>query len=193
MNILAHLHLATLANSSLIGNTVADFIKGDPYLVYGCNIADGIMLHRKIDSLTDNLFEVKQAKLLFRKSHQRVAPITLDIVWDHFLSKHWAKYGLLKSVAEFNQTTKALIQPYITVYPVDYQHFMNAMWQEEWLVNYAFIDFVGDVLRGMAKRRPKLSLLKETIVDIKQNYVQLESLFFLLYPKICLAVKDRIG
>jgi acyl carrier protein phosphodiesterase len=193
MNILAHLHLATLANSSLIGNTVADFIKGDPYLVYGCNIADGIMLHRKIDSLTDNLFEVKQAKLLFRKSHQRVAPITLDIVWDHFLSKHWAKYGLLKSVAEFNQTTKALIQPYITVYPVDYQHFMNAMWQEEWLVNYAFIDFVGDVLRGMAKIRPKLSLLKETIVDIKQNYVQLESLFFLLYPKICLAVKDRIG
>ncbi|MWP48855.1 MULTISPECIES: ACP phosphodiesterase [unclassified Gilliamella] len=193
MNILAHLHLATLANSSLIGNTVADFIKGNPYLIYDCDIADGIMLHRKIDSLTDNLFEVKQAKLLFRKSHQRVAPITLDIVWDHFLSKYWAKYGLLKSVAEFNQTTKALIQPYITVYPVDYQHFMNAMWQGEWLVNYASIDFVGDVLRGMAKRRPKLSLLKETIVDIKQNYVQLELLFFLLYPKICLAVKDRIG
>lgn len=193
MNILAHLHLATLADSSLIGNTVADFIKGDPYLIYDSDVADGIMLHRKIDSLTDNLFEVKQAKLLFRKSHQRVAPITLDIVWDHFLSKHWAKYGLLKSVSEFNQTTKALIQPYIVAYPVDYQHFMNAMWQGNWLVNYASIDFVGDVLKGMAKRRPKLSLLKETIVDIKQNYAQLESLFFLLYPKICLAVKDRIN
>ncbi|MWN32413.1 MULTISPECIES: acyl carrier protein phosphodiesterase [unclassified Gilliamella] len=192
MNILAHLHLATLADSSLIGNTVADFIKGDPYVVYDSDIADGIMLHRKIDSLTDNLFEVKQAKLLFRKSHQRVASITLDIVWDHFLSKHWASYGLQGSVAEFNQTTKALIQPYVTAYSVEYQHFMNAMWQGQWLENYASIDFVGDVLRGMANRRPKLYLLKETIVDIKQHYAQLESLFFLLYPKICLVVKEGI-
>ncbi|WP_085163937.1 acyl carrier protein phosphodiesterase [Gilliamella bombi] len=190
MNILAHLHLATLARSSLIGNTVADFVKGDPYLIYNSNIADGIMLHRKIDRLTDSLLEVKKAKLLFRKSHQRVAPITLDIVWDHFLSKHWANYGLLSSVSQFNQITKAHIQPYIDVYPVDYQHFMNSMWQGEWLENYASIDFVGNVLSGMANRRPKLYLLKETIVDVKQHYAQLESLFFLLYPKICLIVKD---
>ncbi|OCG21977.1 MULTISPECIES: acyl carrier protein phosphodiesterase [unclassified Gilliamella] len=193
MNILAHLHLATLAHSSLIGNTVADFVKGNPYLTYHSDIADGIMLHRKIDNLIDNLHEVKQAKLLFRKSHQRVAPITLDIVWDHFLSKHWVNYGLLPSVTQFNQVTKAHIQPYIDAYPVDYQHFMNAMWQGSWLENYTSIDFVGNVLSGMANRRPKLYLLKETIVDIKQHYTQLESLFFLLYPKICLAVKEGIS
>ena len=52
MNILAHLHLASLVSSSLIGNTVADFVKGDPYLTYTNDIADGIMLHRKIDSMT---------------------------------------------------------------------------------------------------------------------------------------------
>ncbi|WP_085246700.1 acyl carrier protein phosphodiesterase [Gilliamella mensalis] len=193
MNILAHLHLAMLAGSSLIGNTVADFVKGDPYVMYDRDIADGIMLHRKVDSLTDSLFEVKQAKLLFRKLHQRVAPITLDIVWDHFLSKHWPDYGLLPSVAQFNQVTKVYIQPYISAYPADYQNFMNAMWQGSWLENYASIDFVGDVLGGMANRRPKLYLLRETIVDIKQHYAQLESLFFVLYPKICLAIKDGIG
>ncbi|OCG12225.1 hypothetical protein A9G24_08875 [Gilliamella sp. App6-5] len=193
MNILAHLHLATLARSSLIGNTVADFVKGDPYLTYDPTIADGIMLHRKIDSLTDSLFEVKQAKLLFRKSHQRVAPITLDIVWDHFLSKHWANYGVLPSVALFNQVTKAHILPYIDAYPADYQHFMNAMWQGAWLENYASIDFVGDVLSRMANRRPKLYLLRETIVDIKQHYAQLASLFFVLYPKICLTVKESMS
>jgi acyl carrier protein phosphodiesterase len=193
MNILAHLHLATLAHSSLIGNTVADFVKGDPYLIYDTDIADGIMLHRKIDSLTDNLLEVKQAKLLFRQSYQRVAAITLDIVWDHFLSKHWDSYGLLPSVAQFNEATKVHIQPYISAYPVDYQHFMNAMWRGLWLENYASLDFVGDVLAGMAQRRPKLYLLEETIIDIKQHYGQLEALFFLLYPKICLTVKQGIN
>lgn len=186
MNILAHLHLATLANSSLIGNTVADFVKGDPYLAYPQTIADGIMLHRKIDSLIDSLPEVKQAKQLFRKTHQRVAPIALDIVWDHFLSKYWSEYGIKSYavVAEFNQLTKEQIAPFITDYPPDYQYFMQSMWQGKWLENYADIEFIEKVLKGMAARRPKLSLLKETIVDIKLHYSALESLFFKLYPQM---------
>ncbi|MCX8650718.1 DUF479 domain-containing protein [Gilliamella sp. B2776] len=188
MNILAHLHLAFLVNSSLIGNTVADFVKGDPYLTYANDVADGIMLHRKIDCMTDSLPEVKQAKLLFRQPHRRVAPIALDIVWDHFLSKQWLTFGVMESVGEFNQYTKQQIQPFIRKYPIDYQGFMQAMWQGKWLENYASIDFVEKVLSGMAKRRPKLCLLKENIIDIRQNYSELEALFAVLYPKIGTAV-----
>ena len=181
MNILAHLHLATIANSSLIGNTVADFVKGDPYRQYPSEIADGIMLHRKIDRLIDGFAEVKQAKLLFRQSHQRVASITLDIVWDHFLSKYWAEFNSHQSLALFNASTKQQIQPYIADYPIDYQDFMSAMWQGKWLV--------GKVLNGMAKRRPKLYLLSETLVDFEQNYTTLTTLFFQLYPKMCSLIK----
>lgn len=189
MNILAHLHLATLANSSLIGNTVADFVKGDPYLAYPKTIADGIILHRKIDSLIDSLPEVQQAKQLFCSPHRRVAPIALDIVWDHFLSKYWAKYGLSISVSEFNQYAKQQIQPSISAYPSEYQHFMHAMWRGEWLVKYASLDFVAQVLTGMASRRPKLARLQDTIIDIGQHYDALASLFFQLYPKMCDHVK----
>ncbi|KES16317.1 MULTISPECIES: ACP phosphodiesterase [Gilliamella] len=190
MNILAHLHLATIANSSLIGNTVADFVKGDPYQQYPTEIADGIMLHRKVDNLTDSFPSVKQAKMLFRNSHQRVAPITLDIVWDHFLSKYWHDFGSSQTLSSFNIMTKRHIQPYIIDYPKNYQSFMNAMWRESWLENYASIDFIAKVLKGMAQRRPKLYLLQETIIDIKQNYNALEILFFDLYPKICTFVKS---
>lgn len=185
MNILAHLHLATIANSSLIGNTVADFVKGDPYRQYPSEIADGIMLHRKIDRLIDGFADVKQAKSLFRQSHQRVASITLDIVWDHFLSKYWTELNFHQSLALFNASTKQQIQPYITGYPIDYQDFMCAMWQGKWLENYASIDFVGKVLNGMAIRRPKLYLLSETVIDFEQNYEPLKMLFFKLYPKMC--------
>lgn len=190
MNILAHLHLATLANSSLIGNTVADFVKGDPYAIYPQAIADGIMLHRKIDIMTDNLPEVKHAKLLFRPTHRRVAAIALDIVWDHFLSKYWQDYGVTRYVSEFNQTTQQQIQPYIDGYPLDYQHFMQAMWQGKWLENYANLDFVGKVLSGMASRRPKLYLLQQTIDDIEQHYAELAALFFELYPQMCVTMQS---
>lgn len=193
MNILAHLHLATLANSSLIGNSVADFVKGDPYLVYPQTIADGIMLHRKIDSMVDSFTEVKQAKKCFIKLHQRVAPITLDIVWDHFLSKHWADYGMGQSVSEFDQYIRQQIQPFIHLYPNNYQHFMHSMWNGKWLENYANLEFIAKVLNGMATRRPKLGLLKETIYDIKQHYNEFEALFFIMYPKMCrLIMTDSI-
>ena len=189
MNILAHLHLATLANSSLIGNTVADFVKGDAYRQYPKEIADGIMLHRRIDRLIDSFAEVKQTKLLFRQSHQRVAPITLDIIWDHFLSKYWAEFNAKQSLSSFNTFTKRQIQPYIANYPVDYQDFMGAMWRGEWLVNYASVDFIGNVLNGMAKRRPKLYRLSDTFIDFEQNYTPLKTLFFELYPKMCSLIK----
>ena len=92
------------------------------------------------------------------------------------------------TVREFNQYTKQQIQPFITQYPIDYQNFMQAMWQGEWLENYASIDFIENVLSGMAKRRPKLFLLKENIIDIQQNYSELKALFAILYPKISTAV-----
>lgn len=41
-------------------------------------------MHRTVDRITDTHPLVKEAKLLFRDEYRRVAPITLDLVWDHF-------------------------------------------------------------------------------------------------------------
>ena len=89
MNFLAHLHLAHLANSSLSGNLLADFVRGNPADDYPAEVVEGIFMHRRIDVLTDNLPEVNEAKAWFRPETRRVAPITLDVMWDHFLSRHW--------------------------------------------------------------------------------------------------------
>lgn len=48
-------------------------------------------MHRRIDVLTDNLPEVREAREWFRSETRRVAPITLDVMWDHFLSRHWSQ------------------------------------------------------------------------------------------------------
>ena len=61
MNFLAHLHLAHLADSSLPGNLMADFVRGNPQGDYPAEIIDGIYMHRRIDVMTDNLAEVKEA------------------------------------------------------------------------------------------------------------------------------------
>ncbi|MCV5245975.1 ACP phosphodiesterase, partial [Escherichia coli] len=53
MNFLAHLHLAHLADSSLPGNLMADFVRGNPQGDYPAEIIDGIYMHRRIDVMTD--------------------------------------------------------------------------------------------------------------------------------------------
>lgn len=44
MNFLAHLHLAHLADSSLPGNLMADFVRGNPQGDYPAEIIDGIYI-----------------------------------------------------------------------------------------------------------------------------------------------------
>lgn len=191
MNVLAHLHLATLANSSIIGNVAADFIKGDPYQQFSQDIADGIMMHRRVDRLTDQLAEVKQAKALFRQQTSRVAPIALDIIWDHFLSKHWQKYVVNTDVAEFDQQMKTIILPDISLFPSPFFDFMSALWRGQWLVNYADRDFISQVLNGMANRRPKLQTLRDTFIDFQRNYHQLERIFLSFYPQLMLSARTQ--
>jgi len=191
MNVLAHLHLATLANSSIIGNVAADFIKGDPYQQFSQDIADGIMMHRRVDRLTDQLAEVKQAKALFRQQTSRVAPIALDIIWDHFLSKHWQNYVVNTDVAEFDQQMKTIILPDISQFPSPFFDFMSALWRGQWLVNYADRDFISQVLNGMANRRPKLQTLRDTFIDFQRNYHQLERIFLSFYPQLMLSARTQ--
>lgn len=84
MNFLAHLHLAHLADSSLSGNLLADFVRGNPATHYPPDVVEGIYMHRRIDVMTDNLPEVREAREWFRHETRRVAPITLDVMWDQF-------------------------------------------------------------------------------------------------------------
>lgn len=184
MNILAHLHLATLAESSILGNSAADFIRGDPYQQFAATIADGVKMHRRIDSLIDTLAEVKQAKACFIAQHQRVASIALDIIWDHFLSRYWSDYSPALALSQFNQNNRCLIEPDLAMMPLGYQEFMFYLWQDNWLVNYANCDFIEKVLTGMATRRPKLYLLAACYHDFIAHYSTFQLLFNQFYPRL---------
>lgn len=52
MNYLAHLHLSNNDKNLIIGNYIADDVKGKAYLNFPLEIQKGIILHRKIDDFT---------------------------------------------------------------------------------------------------------------------------------------------
>ncbi|MEQ4732060.1 ACP phosphodiesterase [Providencia rettgeri] len=167
MNYLAHLHLAHLADSSLLGNIMADYVRGNPTGLYSSEVVSGIFMHRAVDRITDTHPLVKEAKLLFRDEYRRVAPITLDLVWDHFLSLHWST-----------------IEPQLCHTPEKFQELNEFLWPQQWLIRYADKNYIGKSLNGMARRRPKLGALSGSFNDFLFQYDALENIFFQFYPEM---------
>lgn len=191
MNLLAHAHLAHLAKSSIFGNLIADFIKGNPYDKLPVEIADGVLFHRQIDMYVDQSTHVHQAKQLFKKENQRFCGIALDILWNHFLANAWLSQknsDLFKLdfmvLSEFNHNIALLLEQYQQHIPINAVEFFEHMSQQNWLIRYSEIEFVKNVLNGMVKRRPKLAQQNACFDDIIDSYAELNKLFNHLYPAL---------
>jgi acyl carrier protein phosphodiesterase len=191
MNFLAHLHLASLAHSSLLGNLLADFVRGNPAGQYDPEVIAGIMLHRRVDVMTDSLPQVKACRDYFSDEYRRVAPITLDVVWDHFLARHWQQLEPSQSLPNFIQTARHQIEPHLSFTPERFQNMNSYLWSERWLERYADLSFIAKVLQGMASRRPRLGALAGSFADIERNYHQLETHFWQFYPQMMQQAKDK--
>lgn len=191
MNFLAHLHLAHLADSSLSGNLLADFVRGNPDNAYSPEVVSGIHMHRRIDVLTDNLPEVKAARDWFRPETRRVAPITLDVMWDHFLSRHWATLSPDLSLPEFVQYAHQQVTEILPESPPRFVNLNEYLWSERWLERYREMDFIQRVLNGMASRRPRLDALRDSWQDLDTHYDKLEQTFWAFYPRMMAQAKAR--
>ncbi|OLQ75883.1 ACP phosphodiesterase [Photobacterium proteolyticum] len=183
MNFLAHLHLADRCCSHMAGNLLADFVRGDPYQQYPLAVADGIKLHRFVDSYIDAMPEVLQCRQLFTTDTRRVSGIALDIAWDHFLAKHWPLYHPL-ALPDFVSQARQQVEQYQDNLPDSYRLTMSRMWQQQWLLQYRDQRTITTALERMALRRPKLHQLANCPELIDKHYDTLELRFHAIYPQV---------
>lgn len=191
MNFLAHLHLAHLADSSLLGNLMADFVRGAPHQHWPKPVADGILMHRRLDVMTDALPEVREARQLFRAETYRVAPITLDVVWDHFLARHWDRFHQAHSLKQFSANAESEIVPQLAATPDEFKALNAVMWRERWFEHYADPERLERVLNGIASRRPRLAALRDSYHDFTAHYSAFEACFFQFYPRLMQLATDQ--
>jgi len=92
MNFLAHLYLADPQPLGLLGSLMGDFVKGPLGGRYPEPITRGIMLHRRIDTFTDAHAVVRASRTRISPGRRRFAGIMIDVFYDHFLARDWARY-----------------------------------------------------------------------------------------------------
>ena len=93
MNHIAHCFLSFGDEDLLLGNFIGDEVKGNDWQEYPEAVQHGILLHRSIDSFTDDHPATRQSKERIRNFAKRYASPVTDILYDHLLAREWDHYA----------------------------------------------------------------------------------------------------
>lgn len=191
MNFLAHLYLSGDDDKLIIGNFIADMVKGQKINGYSYEIVQGIKLHREIDKFTDSHEIVNQSKARLRKRYRLFAGVIVDMYYDHFLAKNWSQYSN-DPLNEYVGKAYDLLQKHYEILPARAQYVLPFMIENNWLVNYANPENLSRFFGGMARRTNYQSGMEHAVEDLLTNYSLFENEFGDFFPQLIRHV-EKLG
>lgn len=183
MNYLAHIYLSGHSPETIIGNFIADAVKGKQYLNYTDGIIKGIKLHRFIDDFTDKHPIVGESKKRLRNGFGKYAGVVVDVFYDHFLARNFHLFSETK-LEIFTQNTYKLLSREAAGFPEKVQFMLPYMVKQDWLCNYKEVEGIHRALSGMAKRTSFQSNMEFASEALLQHYDNYESEFLVFFPEL---------
>lgn len=181
MNFLAHLHLADISDTHMSANLAGDFAKGS-IEHHPKHLQQGIWLHRQIDTITDSNEIITDLLQQFPQSSRRVAPILVDLTFDHYLAYYWEEYHH-QTLAEFSQKAYRCMQTTPEL-PESLQSIVPKIVQQDWLMSYQTREGLNQAIKGVSQRLSKPELFNSAIKDIDKLYIEIEIAFRTFYPQL---------
>ncbi len=191
MNFLSHLYLAGNSEGLIIGNYIADSVKGSQFNNFSKEIQQGILLHRKIDTFTDSHPMVEQSKQRLREKYKKYAGVIVDIYYDHYLAINWNQYSN-QELESFVTDIYAIINSYHSLLPEKSVLFTRYMLEHNILVGYSKLEGIERVLKGMARRTSFESNMENAIQDLKEHFDLFENEFKIFFPELQNFVSNEI-
>ena len=183
MNYLAHLYLSGSNEHVLVGNFIADSIKGSTYKDYPSDIQRGVLLHRQIDTHTDSHPNFRTSTKRLHKNYGHYSGVIVDIFFDHFLAKNWSDYTPIP-LATYAQQCYAILNKNSSIFPVKAQYMLPYMIKGNWLLSYASKEGISSILIGMNRRTNGLSGMHKAIFELEQYYSEFEHDFKLVFEDL---------
>jgi len=188
MNHLAHIYLSEGLGELMLGNFIADSVKGAEINKFSEGIKKGIRLHRQIDEFTDKHPIVEQSKQRLRPAYAKYSGVIVDIFYDHFLALHWNEYSEIP-LEDYAALVYAYIELHLPELPERVNNFFPYMVEHNWLVNYGRYDGIEKVLLGMSRRTSFDSHMNLAIEDLRKDHALYEKEFALFFPELIAFVK----
>lgn len=163
---------------------LGDFVKGRVIDGWGEEVRAAISLHRAVDRFTDRHPLTYASRGLVSTERRRFAGILVDVFYDHFLARHWARFHPLP-LTEFTQTIYGVLLPRLDEFPPRLQRILPWMVRDDWLASYVDVASVDAALQGLARRfryAERASGLASGVSELENNYAALERNFLEFVP-----------
>jgi len=189
MNYLAHQYLSFGDEEIMVGNYIADAIKGNQVKQYAGKILEGIKLHRNIDTFTDQHPLVCQSKERIRKRYRKYAGVVVDMYYDHYLAAGWKNYSDVP-LQQFTKNTYRTLFKYYLLMPGKMKRILPAMAIGNWLASYTEVDNIGLALKGMSLRTRFDSGIENGRDELLAYYPELQNDFEAFFPDVIAYAKN---
>jgi acyl carrier protein phosphodiesterase len=183
MNFLAHLYLAPDDDEALLGSLMGDFVKGPLRGHHSPGIERGLALHRRIDVFTDAHSVVRRSRGRIGPDRRRYAGIMVDMFYDHYLARDWARYAA-QPLEQFARRVYALLEAHRGRLPATLQYIAPVMSRQDWLSSYRETQAVSRALERMGERLKRGNALLGAGADLADNYAGLGEDFHEFFPQL---------
>jgi acyl carrier protein phosphodiesterase len=191
MNFLAHIYLSGDNDLLKIGNFMADSIHGNKFNDYPTEIRKGILMHRSIDSFTDMHPVYRQSKHRLHEKYGHYSGVIMDIFYDHFLAKNWKTYSDEK-LEDYADNFYLLLKESYDLLTEKVKGMLPYMIERNWLVSYASIEGLEMILFQMDHRTKNRVAMHESIVELKQFYLQFDEEFCLFFEDLKQHCREKL-
>ena len=188
MNFLGHFYLSQDDSELIIGNFIADHVKGNKYLNYPAGISKGIMMHRNIDHFTDSHQMVRNGRKRLFNKYRHYSGVIIDMYYDHYLANLWSDYSQ-DSLSAFSNQIYDTIEEYWNHLPPQAQYMFPYMKSGNWLLRYATTEGIGQSLNGMSRRLNNDSKLDQAVSQLHEFYGEFEAEF----REFIVEIKNHFG
>lgn len=183
VNYLAHIYLSGDSEEIKLGNFIGDFVKGNRHKEFPEQVAFGIILHRRIDSFTDQHADVRECNKMLRPGYGKYSGIIADIFFDHFLASNWNEYSV-HSLRHFAKNAHAVFLSNFGLLPFRVKQFLPFLIHHKRLESYAKRENLLHVFEIMSSRTSLPANSEWAIQMLDQEYDQFEALFRSFFPEL---------
>lgn len=191
MNFLAHTYLSFNHPDILVGNIIADFVKGKQMDEYPDQIRQGIIIHREIDSFTDNFPLNIKTKAIFSELTGKYSGSFLDVSFDYFLA-----HDLSREPSDgwqgFAESSYKAIEERASILPPKFCSMFMYMKSENWLSNYRHKWMMERSFERLQRRAKFLSEDINVFAVFEKNQAIIQDCYNVFFPELEKTVKGLL-
>lgn len=174
----------------MVGNFIADTLRGSQGSALPESIQKGISIHRDIDTFTDEHQLVLDTRKCLYPYFGKYAAVVQDVYYDHFLALNWSDHSAV-SLLDFTNTVYTTLEKHSKYLNPKAQRTFYYMRMQNWLYHYKTTEGINRALTGLSRRAKFDSNMEQAIPPLKRHFDDMTEHFNTFFPQLVAFIYDK--